>query len=84
MAAATAWWSSSIGRCPVFRSFCQAARLPRLKVGEIAPDTPVLLTGDFNADQGGRAYRRMVGLDHLRDLPVGKRGADCPDREAVT
>ncbi|MEU5940949.1 3-deoxy-7-phosphoheptulonate synthase [Micromonospora sp. NPDC047548] len=25
IAAATAWWSSSIGRCPVFRSFCQAA-----------------------------------------------------------
>lgn len=49
----------------------QAARLTRLKLGEIAPDTPVLLTGDFNADQGGRAYRRMVGLDDadpVRDL----------------
>jgi endonuclease/exonuclease/phosphatase family metal-dependent hydrolase len=41
-----------------------SAALRRSKVRELAPGTPVVITGDFNADQGGDAYRRMTGLDN--------------------
>jgi endonuclease/exonuclease/phosphatase family metal-dependent hydrolase len=51
----------------------RAATLMRRKIAELAPDKPVLLTGDFNADQGGRAYRRMMGLD---DADTGRRLVD--------
>ena len=41
----------------------ESAKLMRRKIRELASGTPVILTGDFNADQGGAAYRRMMGLD---------------------
>ena len=46
----------------------ESATLTRQKITQIAPDTPVILTGDFNADQGGAAYRRMMGLDNFDNV----------------
>jgi endonuclease/exonuclease/phosphatase family metal-dependent hydrolase len=49
----------------------ESAKLMRSKITEIAGNTAVIFTGDFNADQGGAAYRRMTGLDNgdsVRDL----------------
>jgi endonuclease/exonuclease/phosphatase family metal-dependent hydrolase len=40
-----------------------SATLMRQKIRELASGLPVVVTGDFNADQGGDAYRRMRGLD---------------------
>jgi endonuclease/exonuclease/phosphatase family metal-dependent hydrolase len=40
-----------------------SATLMRQKIHDLAEGIPVLVTGDFNADQGGDAYRRMRGLD---------------------
>lgn len=42
----------------------QSANLMRSMIEQIAPDLPVIVSGDFNADQGGAAYRRMTGLDN--------------------
>jgi endonuclease/exonuclease/phosphatase family metal-dependent hydrolase len=41
----------------------ESAKLMRSKVHELASGIPVIITGEFNADQGGTAYRRMTGLD---------------------
>jgi endonuclease/exonuclease/phosphatase family metal-dependent hydrolase len=41
----------------------ESATLMRQKIRELASGIPVIVTGDFNADQGGDAYRRMRGLD---------------------
>ena len=40
-----------------------SATLMRQKIRELASGIPVIVTGDFNADQGGAAYDRMRGLD---------------------
>jgi endonuclease/exonuclease/phosphatase family metal-dependent hydrolase len=41
----------------------ESATLMRQKIHDLASGIPVIVTGDFNADQGGDAYRRMRGLD---------------------
>ena len=41
----------------------ESATLMRQKIRDLASGVPVIVTGDFNADQGGDAYRRMRGLD---------------------
>jgi endonuclease/exonuclease/phosphatase family metal-dependent hydrolase len=41
----------------------ESATLMREKINELAPGIPLIVTGDFNADQGGAAYQRMRGLD---------------------
>jgi endonuclease/exonuclease/phosphatase family metal-dependent hydrolase len=40
-----------------------SATLMREKIHDLFSGIPVMVTGDFNADQGGDAYRRMRGLD---------------------
>jgi endonuclease/exonuclease/phosphatase family metal-dependent hydrolase len=45
----------------------QSATLMRAKMTQIAPDTPIIFTGDFNADQGSDEYRRMTGRDDWDD-----------------
>lgn len=43
----------------------ESANLMRAMIERLAPaGTTVIVTGDFNADQGGAAYRRMTGLDN--------------------
>ena len=42
----------------------ESAKLMRSKVRELASGIPVIVTGDFNADQGGAAYQRMTGRDN--------------------
>lgn len=44
-----------------------SATLMRQKMSQIAPDIPVMFTGDFNGDQGGAAYQRMTGRDDFDD-----------------
>jgi endonuclease/exonuclease/phosphatase family metal-dependent hydrolase len=44
-----------------------SATLMRSMLKTIAGDLPVIVSGDFNADQGGAAYRRMTGLDNFAD-----------------
>jgi endonuclease/exonuclease/phosphatase family metal-dependent hydrolase len=49
----------------------ESAKIMRSKITDVAGNTAVIFTGDFNADQGGAAYRRMTGLDNgdsVRDL----------------
>jgi endonuclease/exonuclease/phosphatase family metal-dependent hydrolase len=46
----------------------ESATLMRRKIRELASGIPVILTGDFNADQGGDAHRRMTGLDDFDDV----------------
>lgn len=49
----------------------ESAKIMRAKITEFAGNEAVIFTGDFNADQGGAAYRRMTGLDNgdaVRDL----------------
>jgi endonuclease/exonuclease/phosphatase family metal-dependent hydrolase len=41
----------------------ESATLMRQKINELASGIPVIVTGDFNADQGSNPYRRMRGLD---------------------
>ena len=41
----------------------ESATLMRQKIRELASGIPVIVTGDFNADQGGAAYQRMRGID---------------------
>src|SRR5688572_9795152 len=41
----------------------ESATLMRQKIRELSFRIPVIVTGDFNADQGGAAYDRMRGLD---------------------
>jgi endonuclease/exonuclease/phosphatase family metal-dependent hydrolase len=45
----------------------QSAALMRRKMAEIAPNTRVVFTGDFNADQGTAPYDRMTGRDEDDD-----------------
>lgn len=40
-----------------------SATLMRQKIHDLFSGIPVIVTGDFNADQGGDAYQRMRGLD---------------------
>src|SRR5688500_7188346 len=42
-----------------------SATLMREKIRELSSDIPVIVTGDFNADQGGDAYQRMRGIDNF-------------------
>jgi endonuclease/exonuclease/phosphatase family metal-dependent hydrolase len=41
-----------------------SADIMRSMIEQLAPGLPVIVSGDFNADQGGAAYRRMTGLDN--------------------
>ncbi|HTL31206.1 MAG TPA: endonuclease/exonuclease/phosphatase family protein [Tepidisphaeraceae bacterium] len=41
----------------------ESAKLMRAKITEVAGNEAVVFTGDFNADQGGKAYQRMTGRD---------------------
>ena len=45
-----------------------SATLMREKIRELASGIPVIVTGDFNADQGGAAYDRMRGLDDFDNV----------------
>lgn len=45
----------------------RSAALMRRKIADIAPDVPVVLTGDFNADEGDAPYRRVTGRDDEDD-----------------
>jgi endonuclease/exonuclease/phosphatase family metal-dependent hydrolase len=47
----------------------ESANMMRAKIQQIAPNLPVIISGDFNADQGGAAYRRMTGLDNADPYP---------------
>lgn len=42
----------------------ESAKLMRQKVHDMFINDAILVSGDFNADQGGTAYRRMTGLDN--------------------
>jgi len=48
----------------------KSAALMRNKMLEIAPDLPILFTGDFNADEGSDPYRRMTSRDDFVETPV--------------
>lgn len=59
----------------------ESANLVVSKIKEIAGDKPVLLTGDFNADQNSEAYRIITSSDILEDsyhLTDAKENADWP------
>jgi len=43
----------------------ESATLMRQKIRELSFRIPVIVTGDFNADQGGAAYDRMRGIDNF-------------------
>jgi len=43
----------------------ESATLMRAKMTEIAPNLPIIFTGDFNADQGSDEYRRLTGRDNV-------------------
>jgi endonuclease/exonuclease/phosphatase family metal-dependent hydrolase len=45
-----------------------SATLVRQKVPELASGIPVIVVGDFNADQGSDPYRRMRGLDDFDNV----------------
>lgn len=47
----------------------QSANLERAMASQIAPNLPVIFSGDFNADQGGAAYQRMTGRDNDDSYP---------------
>jgi endonuclease/exonuclease/phosphatase family metal-dependent hydrolase len=47
----------------------QSANLEREMAAQIAPNLPVIFSGDFNADQGGAAYQRMTGIDNADSYP---------------
>ena len=47
-----------------------SAALMRKKMTEIAPDLPMIFTGDFNADEGSDPYRRMTSRDEFVETPV--------------
>jgi endonuclease/exonuclease/phosphatase family metal-dependent hydrolase len=44
-----------------------SATMMRDQLVDIAGNLPVIITGDFNADQGGAAYQRMTGIDNFAD-----------------
>jgi endonuclease/exonuclease/phosphatase family metal-dependent hydrolase len=48
----------------------KSSALMREKMTEIAPDLPMIFTGDFNADEGSDPYRRMTSLDDFVETPV--------------
>lgn len=48
----------------------KSATLMREKMLEIAPNTPIIFTGDFNADEGSDPYRRMTSRDGFVEKPV--------------
>jgi len=48
----------------------KSAALMRTKMTEIAPDLPIIFTGDFNADEGSDPYRRMTSRDDFVETPV--------------
>ena len=48
----------------------KSAALMREKMTEIAPGLPMIFTGDFNADEGSDAYRRMTSRDDFAETPV--------------
>jgi endonuclease/exonuclease/phosphatase family metal-dependent hydrolase len=47
----------------------ESAKLMRSTVASMFPNLPIIFSGDFNADQGGAAYRRMTGLDNGDSYP---------------
>ena len=48
----------------------KSAALMREKMLEIAPNLPMILTGDFNADQGESPYQRLTSRDNFEETPV--------------
>jgi endonuclease/exonuclease/phosphatase family metal-dependent hydrolase len=48
----------------------KSAALMRTRMTEIAPDLPILFTGDFNADEGSDPYRRLTSRDDFVETPV--------------
>ena len=48
----------------------RSAALMRSKMTEIAPNLPMIFTGDFNADEGSDPYRRMTSRDGFVETPV--------------
>jgi endonuclease/exonuclease/phosphatase family metal-dependent hydrolase len=64
----------------------ESAKLMRAKLTELAGNEAVIFTGDFNADQGGDAYRRMTGRDNgdsVRDLKDTYRTIHPDDSDTV-
>jgi endonuclease/exonuclease/phosphatase family metal-dependent hydrolase len=53
----------------------ESARIMRRRIAKIAPEVPVILLGDFNADQGSAPYDRLTGR--------AAGGADEDDRFLV-
>lgn len=48
----------------------KSAALFREKMLEIAPNLPIIFTGDFNADEGSEPYLRMTSRDDFVETPV--------------
>ena len=48
----------------------RSSALMREKMTEIAPNLPMIFTGDFNADEGSDPYRRMTSRDGFVETPV--------------
>ena len=48
----------------------KSAALMRTKMTEIAPDLPIIFTGDFNADEGSDSYRRLTSRDDFVETPI--------------
>jgi endonuclease/exonuclease/phosphatase family metal-dependent hydrolase len=48
----------------------KSSALMREKMTEIAPDLPMIFTGDFNADEGSDPYRRMTSRDDFVETPI--------------
>ena len=64
----------------------ESATLMRQKIRELASGIPVIVTGDFNADQGGAAYQRMRGIDDfdtVRNLQDTYRNIHPGDSDTV-
>ena len=63
-----------------------SATLMRAEDCELASGIPVIVTGDFNADQGGNAYQRMRGIDDfdtVRNLGDTYRNIHPGDSDTV-
>ena len=48
----------------------KSAALMRSKMTDIAPNLPMIFTGDFNADEGSDPYRRMTSRDDFVETPT--------------